>query len=164
VSEYEPKPDRRSGYPLRGAAGVRGPFPARAKPTYRQAETSRSAIKATRLIVRLQAFALNRKIGGHPVVMSDAQVRAAFGLLAKLVPDLHRIDHTGLAALAAAGAGSAPRVQRTMDPAEATRAYIAMVQGNASYDPDDDALEGECSGSDTAGDAPVPVRLEEPGL
>lgn len=61
----------------------------------RHQDMVRAKIRATMLIVRLQAFALGRKIGGKEVLMSDTQVRAAFGLLGKILPDLHRTEIAG---------------------------------------------------------------------
>ena len=71
---------------------------------FRQANQARAAIKAGHLIRRLQLFALgeNEPIQNGkgrsklvPVFMSPDQVRAAFGLLAKVLPDLNRVEFTG---------------------------------------------------------------------
>lgn len=61
----------------------------------RHQESVRQLIRANRLVVRLQQFALGRTFQGKPVNMSPAQVRAAEVLLRKLVPDLAQIEHTG---------------------------------------------------------------------
>lgn len=61
----------------------------------RSQEIVRSRIHAAQLVDRLQKFALHQKHGSKYVDMSDAQVRAAFGLLAKIVPDLQRVELTG---------------------------------------------------------------------
>lgn len=61
----------------------------------RHQESVRNLIRANRLVVRLQQFALGRKFQGQPVNMSPSQVRAAEVLLRKLVPDLSAVDHTG---------------------------------------------------------------------
>jgi hypothetical protein len=60
-------------------------------------------IKASQLINRLQNHALfvddpeaeNAEMIARQTVMSDSQVRAAFGLLAKVVPDMKAVEHTG---------------------------------------------------------------------
>lgn len=61
----------------------------------RQTEQTRALIKANRIITRLQAFVLGRDFQKKPVVMSSEQVRAAFGLLAKILPDLTSVQHSG---------------------------------------------------------------------
>lgn len=60
----------------------------------RQTSKSRAKIQASRLIDRLQAFATGDtdKANGDKVEMSNAQVRAALGLLAKVIPDLKESD------------------------------------------------------------------------
>ena len=60
-------------------------------------------IKASQLINRLQNHALfvddpeaeDADMVRRQTVMSDSQVRAAFGLLAKTVPDLKSVEHSG---------------------------------------------------------------------
>lgn len=60
-------------------------------------------IKASQLINRLQNHALfvddpeseNAEMIRRQTVMSDSQVRAAFGLLGKVVPDLKAVEHSG---------------------------------------------------------------------
>jgi hypothetical protein len=47
-------------------------------------------IQASQLLNRLHDHALSAE-----PVMTDSQVRAAFGLLSKVVPDLKAIEHTG---------------------------------------------------------------------
>lgn len=65
-------------------------MPARLNP--KQDERSRSAIQTTQLCKRLNAFALGlpdpASIHHKPLEMSDAQIRAALGLLRKTLPDL----------------------------------------------------------------------------
>lgn len=128
-----------------------------------QQEGIREKIRAKAIVARLQAFVLGRQHGKREVVMSDAQVRAAFGLLAKCVPDLHRVEHKGLLNNPLAPTAGVV-VLATQSPAEAARAYLAMVNADDSFEPDPNAIPGEFSGIDSTGDAPLPVRLEEPGL
>lgn len=52
----------------------------------------RNLIRANRIIVRLQQFVLGRKFQGAQVKMSAAQVRAALGLLNKILPDLSAVN------------------------------------------------------------------------
>ena len=127
-----------------------------------QQERVREKIHAHYIVARLQAFVLGRRMGKKEVVMSDAQVKAAFGLLAKCVPDLHRVEHKGLLNNPLAPAAANILVLSTQSPAEAARAYLAMVNGDDNYDPHADAIPGELSGAESAGDAPVPVQLAEP--
>jgi hypothetical protein len=64
----------------------------------KQDERCRSAIQTTELLQRLNAFSLEKpdaRSGGKPVVMSDAQIRAALGLLRKTIPDLAVTTHQG---------------------------------------------------------------------
>lgn len=63
--------------------------------THRQTEATRKLIQANRLIVRLQQFVLGRKFQGEPVHMSGHQVRAALGLLNKVLPDLTKTELSG---------------------------------------------------------------------
>lgn len=60
----------------------------------RQTVNARAKIQASRLVDRLQAFAMNQpdKATGQQVEMTNAQVRAALGLLAKVLPDLKESD------------------------------------------------------------------------
>lgn len=51
----------------------------------------RQKIQASQLINRLQDHALST--AAEPI-MTDSQVRAAFGLLGKVVPDLKAIEHS----------------------------------------------------------------------
>jgi hypothetical protein len=62
------------------------------------------AIRATQLLKRLSAFALNKKEKclnkeyedpDQKVEMSSAQVTAALGLIKKVVPDLSAVTHSG---------------------------------------------------------------------
>ena len=67
-------------------------------------------IDSDALIKRLQAFALGTTIKGKPVEMSSEQVRAAFGLLARTIPEVKQVlqdtnhnfngDHSELATAA----------------------------------------------------------------
>jgi hypothetical protein len=78
-----------------------------ARPTYgqphgvrlnpKQDERCRSAIKTTQLLHRLNGFVLEEPDPqtGHPIQMSDTQVRAALGLLRKTMADLAVTQHTG---------------------------------------------------------------------
>lgn len=54
-------------------------------------------IQASQLINRLQNHALCdlSQEGAAEKAMSDSQVRAAFGLLNKVVPDLKSVEHSG---------------------------------------------------------------------
>lgn len=52
-------------------------------------EEVKQKIQASQLINRLQTHALSEPI------MTDSQVRAAFGLLDKVVPSLKAIEHSG---------------------------------------------------------------------
>ena len=54
----------------------------------------RQKIKASQLVNRLQNYALAKFKDEKAVekIMSDGQVRAAMGLLAKCIPDLQRTD------------------------------------------------------------------------
>lgn len=69
----------------------------------KQDERCREAIQTTQLLKRLNAFALGHKdpAGGNgnnpdaPCQMSEAQIRAALGLLRKTIPDLAVTQHTG---------------------------------------------------------------------
>jgi hypothetical protein len=65
----------------------------------RMLETTRQKIRAADLIRRLQLFALHEKdkIQGkmREVKMTSDQVRAAFGLLRKIIPDLQCVEFTG---------------------------------------------------------------------
>jgi hypothetical protein len=63
----------------------------------KQDEKSRSAIKTTQLVKRLQGFALSEldKQSDKPVEMSPAQVKAALGLLKKTIPDLQSTELSG---------------------------------------------------------------------
>ena len=63
----------------------------------RHQEMVRQKIKASQLVNRLQNYALAKFTDKEdaPKLMSDGQVRAAMGLLAKCVPDLQRTEHTG---------------------------------------------------------------------
>ena len=60
-------------------------------------ERARSAIQTTQLCNRLNNFVLEQPdpTTGRQFVMSDAQVRAALGLLRKTIPDLAVTAHTG---------------------------------------------------------------------
>lgn len=53
-------------------------------------QAARDRIQATKIVQRLQWFIFGEEDPANkcPVVMSDAQVRAALGLLKKIVPDL----------------------------------------------------------------------------
>lgn len=57
----------------------------------------REKIRASQLVNRLQDHSLARAgtKAGAKKLMTDAQVRAAMGLLAKCVPDLQRTEFTG---------------------------------------------------------------------
>lgn len=57
----------------------------------RHQEMVRDKIKASQLINRVQ----NHALGRLKKPMLDSQVRAAMGLLAKCVPDLSSVDHSG---------------------------------------------------------------------
>jgi hypothetical protein len=130
-----------------------------------QQECVREKIRATALVARLQAFVLGRRQGKKEVVMSDAQVRAAFGLLAKCVPDLHRVEHKGLLNNPLGAQAANVLVLATQSPAEAARAYMAMVNGDDSFDPAS-ALPGEFSESPSSGSdlpAELPQREEVRG-
>ena len=62
------------------------------------------------IIKRLQAFALGQELNGKPVEMSSEQVRSAFGLLARTMPEVKQVlqdtnhnfngDHSELATAA----------------------------------------------------------------
>lgn len=59
----------------------------------RQDERTRSAIKTSQLVNRLQGFALSEadKQTGRPIEMTGDQVRAAIGLIKKTLPDLQSV-------------------------------------------------------------------------
>lgn len=59
-----------------------------------QDERTRTAIKTSQLVNRLQGFALNELDAqtDKPVEMSPAQVKAAVALLKKTIPDLQAIE------------------------------------------------------------------------
>jgi hypothetical protein len=65
-------------------------------------EEVKQKIQASQLINRLQNFALLDVTDPDfaKKAMSGDQVRAAFGLLSKVVPDLKAIEHSGNAGLA----------------------------------------------------------------
>jgi len=53
-------------------------------------------IQASQLINRLQSHALSDSTADdYKPVMTDSQVRAAFGLLDKVVPNLKAVEHSG---------------------------------------------------------------------
>ena len=62
-----------------------------------QDERTRSAIKTSQLVNRLQAFVFEEKdaTSGKPVEMSKTQVAAAVSLLKKTLPDLQSTQVTG---------------------------------------------------------------------
>jgi hypothetical protein len=64
-----------------------------------QSEAVRQRIDTSRLINRLQNFALGEKvkINGRmrKLLLSSDEIRTAFGLLSKVLPDLNRVEHTG---------------------------------------------------------------------
>ena len=64
-------------------------------------EEVKQKIQASQLINRLQNFALSDAEDPDfaKKAMSGDQVRAAFGLLSKVVPDLKAIEHSGTAGL-----------------------------------------------------------------
>lgn len=61
----------------------------------RHQQMVRDKIRATHLIVRLQAFALGRKIGGKVVNMTRDQIVAAGMLLDRIVPTLKSVEIVG---------------------------------------------------------------------
>ena len=64
----------------------------------KQDDRTRSAIRTSQLVNRLQMFALSEpdpsSIHGKPVEMTADQVRAATALLAKTLPDLKAVEHS----------------------------------------------------------------------
>jgi len=112
--------------------------------TYRQSEAARRAIKAGALIRRLQSFALNEMVmatNGNgrgrgklvPVDMSAEQVRAAFGLLAKVLPDVNRVELAGGEDIGknAAAIDATQRIvdmfDNTMSPVQASMEYQRLM-------------------------------------
>lgn len=63
----------------------------------KQDERTRNAIRTSQLVNRLQGFALSEPdpTSKKPIQMTGDQVRSALGLLAKTLPDLKAVEHSG---------------------------------------------------------------------
>lgn len=67
----------------------------KARKNLQHPERVRQRMRTTKLMLRLQKFALGEKEQGADVNLSTAQVRAIEVLLRKTLPDLTAVEHSG---------------------------------------------------------------------